>query len=174
MYPAYASFKALRDGTENDHRQWLTYWIVISAFTTVEYWSDLFLFWLPFYYETKLGFVLWLQAPQTRGALSLYDNYILPTLEHHEQHIDTTLLRARQGLRSKIGELGNTGLRWLRQHLISLSQEMSSLPAASESEGGNGNQGPIIEPVEDDSVDTSAGTSPGIRQRQGHRITDLD
>jgi receptor expression-enhancing protein 5/6 len=79
-----------------DEQQWLTYWVVMGAFTCTEYFSDKLLFWFPFYYSAKLPFILYLQSPQTRGAEVLYNRMIAPFLTHHEQRIDDALSNARQ------------------------------------------------------------------------------
>lgn len=68
IYPAYASYKALESKSPVAHAQWLTYWVVFSLFTVVEYFADFVISWIPFYYLAKLAFVLWLQLPRFQGA----------------------------------------------------------------------------------------------------------
>mmetsp|Transcript_12890 Transcript_12890/g.22273 ORF Transcript_12890/g.22273 Transcript_12890/m.22273 type:complete len:148 (-) Transcript_12890:710-1153(-) len=72
LYPAYASFHALRSPSQEDDRQWLIYWIIYALCNVFEFFLDLVIFWLPFYYEFKVFFILWLQLPQFRGAEWLY------------------------------------------------------------------------------------------------------
>lgn len=33
---------------------WLTYWVVYGVFSVAEFFSDLFLYWFPFYYVGKV------------------------------------------------------------------------------------------------------------------------
>lgn len=33
---------------------WLTYWVVYGVFSVAEFFSDLFLYWFPFYYAGKV------------------------------------------------------------------------------------------------------------------------
>ena len=40
---------------------------------------------LPFYYELKMAFVLWLLSPYTRGAGLLYRRFVHPTLSRKEK-----------------------------------------------------------------------------------------
>jgi len=55
--------------------QWLSYWIIFSLFTLVEFFLDIILAWVPLYYEAKLIFILWLALPQTKGALKLWTDH---------------------------------------------------------------------------------------------------
>uniref|UniRef100_A0A672JZL9 Receptor expression-enhancing protein n=1 Tax=Sinocyclocheilus grahami TaxID=75366 RepID=A0A672JZL9_SINGR len=48
-YPAYAS----KHNNEKDDTKWLTYWVVYGLFSVAEFFSDIFLFWFPFYYAGK-------------------------------------------------------------------------------------------------------------------------
>merc|ERR1711998_329329 len=78
VYPSYASYKALGSNTPDASAQWLTYWVVFSLFTVVEYVADWLISWIPMYYLAKLAFILWLQMPQTKGATLIYRTYVLP------------------------------------------------------------------------------------------------
>ncbi|MEQ2232829.1 Receptor expression-enhancing protein 5, partial [Ilyodon furcidens] len=53
IYPAYFSIKAIESNAKEDDTQWLTYWVVYGLFSIVEAFSDIFLFWFPFYYAGK-------------------------------------------------------------------------------------------------------------------------
>ena len=44
--------------------QWLTYWVIYAVFGAAEIMTDYLLYWVPFYYELKLGFLCWLVAPK--------------------------------------------------------------------------------------------------------------
>uniref|UniRef100_A0A672JZK6 Receptor expression-enhancing protein n=1 Tax=Sinocyclocheilus grahami TaxID=75366 RepID=A0A672JZK6_SINGR len=37
-----------------DDTKWLTYWVVYGLFSVAEFFSDIFLFWFPFYYAGKV------------------------------------------------------------------------------------------------------------------------
>lgn len=49
--------KAIESPNKEDDTQWLTYWVVYGVFSIAEFFSDLFLSWVPFYYMLK---VCWL------------------------------------------------------------------------------------------------------------------
>lgn len=66
---AYASFKAIETPSTDDDKQWLTYWTVIGFVQMIEYFSDILLFWFPFYYLFKTLLVLYLALPQFRVSV---------------------------------------------------------------------------------------------------------
>ncbi|CAO3677877.1 unnamed protein product [Rhizopus stolonifer] len=99
IYPAYASFKAIESPSKEDDKQWLTYWTVIGFVQTVEYFSDILLYWFPFYYLFKTLLVLYLALPQFRGAETLYARFLRPYLLEAQVDIDA---RAEK-LKEKIG-----------------------------------------------------------------------
>ena len=45
----------------------------MSCFSLTEFFGDIFISWLPLYYEAKLLLLFYLVHPQTAGALKLYD-----------------------------------------------------------------------------------------------------
>ncbi|KAI8376918.1 TB2/DP1, HVA22 family-domain-containing protein [Blakeslea trispora] len=88
LYPAYASFKAIETPDKEDDKQWLTYWTVIGFVQTAEYFSDILLYWFPFYYLFKTLFVLYLALPQFKGAQTLYNRFLRPYLLESQGNID--------------------------------------------------------------------------------------
>lgn len=46
--------KAIESPNKEDDTQWLTYWVVYGVFSIAEFFSDLFLSWVPFYYMLKV------------------------------------------------------------------------------------------------------------------------
>ncbi|KAJ2082102.1 ER membrane protein DP1/Yop1 [Coemansia sp. RSA 988] len=79
-YAAYASMNAIETPGKEDDAQWLTYWVVFGLFNVAEYFTGFLLYWFPFYYMLKLGFLVWLMAPATRGAERLYATGIKPVM----------------------------------------------------------------------------------------------
>ncbi|CAN8205894.1 unnamed protein product [Coccothraustes coccothraustes] len=96
LYPAYASYKAVKTKNIREYVRWMMYWIVFALFMTAETFTDLLISWLPFYYEVKMAFVIWLLSPYTRGASLLYRRFVHPTLARREKDIDAFLVRARE------------------------------------------------------------------------------
>ncbi|ESO10453.1 hypothetical protein HELRODRAFT_194924 [Helobdella robusta] len=97
VYPSYQSYKAIQQRDSLKYTQWLIYWIVFSLFLSVEKFSDPFVLWIPFYYETKILTLLWLVSPATKGSSVFYARHLHPFLVRREQEIDN-LIRAFNSL----------------------------------------------------------------------------
>ncbi|CED82813.1 HVA22/DP1 gene product-related proteins [Phaffia rhodozyma] len=108
VYPSYASYKALIEYDPAQTERWLVYWTCIGALTGLESMVSWIVVWVPFYSEMKLGFVLWLVAPQTEGSTLLYKQYIAPFFDSHEADVDATL----RNLRSLGGTWLQKALTW--------------------------------------------------------------
>lgn len=106
IFPAYASFKALETPEKDDDKQLLTYWVVYGLFHFVEFFTQWALSYIPFYWEIKICFVIWLQLPQTKGALMLYTKYLEPFLMKNQEQIDRD-----------INAMGSKGYNALKQGL---------------------------------------------------------
>lgn len=114
-YPAFQSYKAVIDGTPDLHAQWLTYWVVNSYFTVFEYFADIGLAWIPFYYEGKVALLIWLVAPRFNGALKLYNRFINPYLEKYENDIDTGLIKVQEKGSAQIKELAKGAIERIQK-----------------------------------------------------------
>lgn len=91
-YPAYFSIKAIESSNKDDDTQWLTYWVVYGLFSIVETFSDFFLFWFPFYYIGKCGFLIWCMAPVSwNGSEMLYRRVIRPFFLKHQAAMDNVV-----------------------------------------------------------------------------------
>jgi receptor expression-enhancing protein 5/6 len=58
---------------------------VFGFMSILEYFSDLILYWIPFYYLFKSAFILWLALPHTKGAEVVYGKVLKPFLLETEQ-----------------------------------------------------------------------------------------
>ncbi|XP_031948654.1 receptor expression-enhancing protein 6 isoform X3 [Corvus moneduloides] len=89
VYPAYVSIKAIESSSKEDDTLWLTYWVVYGVFSVAEFFSDLFLYWFPFYYVGKCLFLVWCMAPVPwNGSLIIYHSFIRPCFLKHHQTVD--------------------------------------------------------------------------------------
>ncbi|KAM7409416.1 hypothetical protein PAMA_001075 [Pampus argenteus] len=106
VYPAYYSIKAIESPCKEDDTKWLTYWVVYGVFSLGEFFSDIFLYWFPFYYafkvrehlrtnkhcQTSVGlclFLLWCMAPVAwNGSQIIYNRVVRPAFLRHEATVD--------------------------------------------------------------------------------------
>ncbi|KAL7026727.1 hypothetical protein ACKWTF_005141 [Chironomus riparius] len=96
IYPAYRSFKAVRNKNLKEYLKWLVFWIVYALFTCIELVTDALLPWFPFYNEIKVIFLIWILGPTSRGSMKIYKNIIHPILVSREQEIDDMIQLAQE------------------------------------------------------------------------------
>ncbi|KAG9293888.1 hypothetical protein G9A89_019226 [Geosiphon pyriformis] len=113
LYPAYASYKAIKTNNISKTIPWLMYWIVLSLFIIAEGITDKFIFWFPFYYELKMIFIIWLILPKTQGAIVLYNSVVDPTFADHEEEIDSALWIAQERAKA-------TSLEWAKKGFLAI------------------------------------------------------
>mmetsp|Transcript_28773 Transcript_28773/g.57524 ORF Transcript_28773/g.57524 Transcript_28773/m.57524 type:complete len:171 (+) Transcript_28773:265-777(+) len=105
VYPAYASLLSIESRQPSQTTQWLTYWTVYAFFSILEVLIDWLLYLVPFYFAFKLAFLLWLMAPQTLGALFLYDAFLKGFLKRNEARIDGAMEQAKRSASTVTKEL---------------------------------------------------------------------
>ncbi|KAF8966197.1 hypothetical protein BGZ46_000417 [Entomortierella lignicola] len=105
IYPAYRSFKALETPALDDDKQWLTYWTVYGFVAIVESFTDVLLYWFPFYFFLKTLFLLWLMIPSFNGAATIYVRILRPFLVQHSDNIDGTLRNVKAKASALASEL---------------------------------------------------------------------
>lgn len=136
LYPAYASYKAVKNKDVRSHLQWMMYWIVFALFTCIETFSDIFIsFWMPFYYELKILFVLWLLSPATKGSSLLYRRFVHPQLVQREQEIDELIEKAKEQGYSTMLLLGSRGLSYATSVVLQTAIKAQEIIAAHRSSG---------------------------------------
>lgn len=118
LYPAYASYKAVRTKNVKEYVKWMMYWIVFALFTTLETFSDVLLSWLPFYYEVKIVFVLWMLSPLTKGSSFIFKKFVHPNLARREKDIDEMIAQARTQGYTTLLTLSQRGLTYASQMVV--------------------------------------------------------
>ena len=86
-YPAYCSIKAIESATKSDDVQWLMYWVVFSVFSIAEFFTDLLVGWVPFYWLSKCLFLIWCMSPLDGSSL-IYNKIIYPFFVKNRATID--------------------------------------------------------------------------------------
>jgi len=118
LYPAYASYKAVKSKNVKEYVKWMMYWIVFALFTCGETFADLFVSWIPFYYEIKIIFVLWLLSPATKGSSILYRRFVHPHFAKREQEIDSYIAQASEQGYYAFVTLGSKGLSYAANMVV--------------------------------------------------------
>jgi len=91
IYPAYVSIHAIESPAKDDDTKWLTYWVVFSIFSLLEYFSDTIVGWFPLYWLAKCVFFIWLMIPtEFNGSIVLYKKVVKPYFLKHHATIDDT------------------------------------------------------------------------------------
>ncbi|XP_055706980.1 receptor expression-enhancing protein 1 isoform X5 [Phlebotomus papatasi] len=148
LYPAYASYKAVRTKNVKEYVKWMMYWIVYAFFTCIETFTDIFLSWFPFYYEVKVILVIWLLSPATKGSSTLYRKFVHPMLTRREHEIDEYLNQAKEKGYTTVLQLGSKGMNYATS--VIMQTAIKSLG------NGGGNQSSVQPPriCERDTVDS--------------------
>ncbi|KAI7692963.1 Receptor expression-enhancing protein 4 [Sarcoptes scabiei] len=176
LYPTYLSYKALKNKDGQELTRLLTYWVVFTVFSILEGFFDILIgFWLPFYYESKLVFMLWLISPYGNGATILYETFLSPKFNEHEELIDDCIDNIKESSIKAFWKLWNKFTVYFNQFFLiflakaqlaaldyvynqrklyiddsSLSLSSSTIPNFNFGDGGNQ---PIIETIDTEEND---------------------
>lgn len=129
LNPSYRTYKAIR---RKDYQEVVTlgmYWVVLGIFITIEFITDIFLQWFPFYHEIKLLFVIWLASPVTSGYSWIYRKLIHPELAKRENEIDEAISRATERGYTKAFEFGAKGLNYAAKTVLTTAMKGQDLLA---------------------------------------------
>ncbi|RLN92928.1 hypothetical protein BBJ28_00015212 [Nothophytophthora sp. Chile5] len=122
-YPAYASFKALESPRTGDaDKQWLTYWVVYGACTSLETVASPLLTWLPGYFVAKMAFLMWMMLPKTKGAMIVYRKVVYPCLKKYEPYVDRKLAEAQHTADEWLVLIRSMGSEIIAKQLAALQQ----------------------------------------------------
>ncbi|CAJ1059591.1 receptor expression-enhancing protein 6-like isoform X1 [Xyrichtys novacula] len=131
VYPAYYSIKAIESTSKEDDTKWLTYWVVYGVFSLGEFFSDIFLYWFPFYYAFKCLFLLWCMAPMSwNGSQIIYNRVVRPIFLRHEAMVDNIV----SDLGGKAMDAAENLTREVLSTLVKNKALVSPAPTASQSE----------------------------------------
>jgi len=74
------------------------YWAVIGAFIAAETTIGPFVSWLPFYWEIRTLFLLYISLPQIQGSTYIYKTYLEPFCAKNEVELDTGIASAQSNI----------------------------------------------------------------------------
>merc|ERR1712150_22714 len=76
---------------------------VYAFFTVVEGFTDILLYWIPFYYGAKIVFLVYLMSPHFKGASVVFHKFVEPLLDRYATKIDS-VQREVSEVAQQIGE----------------------------------------------------------------------
>ena len=91
----------------------------MSCFSLTEFFGDIFISWLPLYYEAKLLLLFYLVHPQTAGALKLYDQVFRP---------DSADAHGTPDTRSRVRTRGRPARRLTHARTHAINASLSAVP----------------------------------------------
>ncbi|KAK8594355.1 hypothetical protein V6N13_126163 [Hibiscus sabdariffa] len=99
-YPAFECFKTVEKNKVgiDELRFWCQYWILMAFLIVFERIGEVFISWLPMYSEMKIGMLVYLWYPKTKGTGYVYDTLFRPFMARHETEVD----RQIQEIKAKI------------------------------------------------------------------------
>eukprot|EP00891_Asterochloris_glomerata_P006917 jgi/Astpho2/6917/Aster-01784 len=104
LFPAFHSFEAIESSTKTDDQQWLVYWLLYAILQMLESALWPVLKWIPLYKELKVGIIMWLVLPQTKGAAWLYEAVLRPAM--HQLRIQMQKVPALERLLAQTKQQG--------------------------------------------------------------------
>ncbi len=101
----------------------------MALFSTAELFGDVLISWMPFYFESKIIFIVWLSLPGTRGADKLYDKVIEPYLHHYEEHIDAHTEIVSQHISASVKNVRAASLGFIKSKSVEILSSTTQLIA---------------------------------------------
>ncbi|KAE9408273.1 hypothetical protein BT96DRAFT_962922 [Gymnopus androsaceus JB14] len=134
--PCFSTYKTLsqRPIVEADVERTLMYWSCVGLFVGVEYLVPWLSYFIPFYWEAKTLFFIFLSLPQIQGSTFVYTSYLQPFFAKNEKDIDAGIVSTQ----SNVLLFAQTRLYALWELLWSV---LNKTPAAGQPPSqGNGQQ----------------------------------
>lgn len=112
LYPAYWSIKAIESSGVDDDKQWLTYWVVFGLFSIIDLFSGFILHFIPFYFFIKLSFLIWCFMPNFKGAIFVYDKFLVKLFKKYE----TVLDKVANDINGGVGNVYKEGTTYIKEN----------------------------------------------------------
>ncbi|KAL1982775.1 hypothetical protein VTN96DRAFT_891 [Rasamsonia emersonii] len=129
LFPAFASYKAIRSADPAQLKPWLMYWVVLSGILLAESWTVFIIGWLPFYSWIRLFFLAYLVLPQTQGARIIYQEHVEPFFEHHEREIEELIGRTHERAKALGLQYFFKAVDWIREKILGLPPQRPATAA---------------------------------------------
>jgi|SaaInlStandDraft_5_1057022.scaffolds.fasta_scaffold52489_2 hypothetical protein len=164
LYPAYQSYKTIkypeRDPEGKDF--WIKYWVIFSLLMFLESFFGIFVSIIPFFYEAKAAFLLYLVLPRMKGAHAFYDSYVHQYLDMYEDHIDESASRWRGRTREVLLRNLSAGMAYLQNNGWQLFEAGHRFLTNS------------IHSLETDGDNSDTGSTPPLDGAEFERLTSVE
>ena len=155
VWPAYSTYKATVSQEADAMTRWLQYWLIAAILSLVDGFLDSVGAFLPFYWEAKLAFTLWLVMDKFKGASLLCTKYIQPFLADKtgviDEQIDFVSARASN---LKVDDL-RTFVQWVQSKDMRAVLETASTAAKKAVADATSKEQSTDKPEEPEVVDVS-------------------
>merc|ERR1719498_1860855 len=84
LYPMWKSMLTLEDNKSEETNTWLCYWTVYAIVQLTQLFFGFIFDYIPYFSIVQLAFYIWLMAPQTNGARTLYQSVFRDLLKEHK------------------------------------------------------------------------------------------
>ncbi|KAL1967066.1 hypothetical protein VTN77DRAFT_3590 [Rasamsonia byssochlamydoides] len=135
LFPAFASYKAIRSADPRQLTPWLMYWVVLSGILLAESWTVFIIGWFPFYSWIRFFFLSYLVLPQTQGARILYQEHVEPFFEQHEREIEELIGRTHERAKALGLQYFYQAVDWIREKILGLPPQRPATAAAPAAAG---------------------------------------
>jgi hypothetical protein len=135
VFPAYQTCKAAVSNEAEAMARWLQFWLIMAILSCVQGVIDIVGAYLPFFFEAKIAFILWLSLDKFKGATFLFQKYLKPLLDSHagkiDEHVDFVAMRLKNFKSDDVRTLAD----WLsKQDLRNLKDMLSKKVVAKAAE----------------------------------------
>lgn len=130
IYPSIKSIQALETSGTQDDKEWLTYWIIFGLLSLIDDCFGCILEYIPYFFWLKLAFFLYLLAPQTRGALTLYNGVVRDLLEKNRSKIEGLI----NDVKGSVKEVSSEAKKAAREQLSDPQNLMKAAQVAAEAQ----------------------------------------
>ena len=117
VYPMLASIRSIESKNDEENKKWLCFWTIFGLFQTVELFFGFLLAFIPFYNWLRLAFFVFMMAPQTNGAYTLYVSVVGPFLKTHEKEIKSFIEKAKSGAANAATAARQEATKQANEHL---------------------------------------------------------
>lgn len=102
--------------------------VLMAAFSAVSPFADMFLFFIPLYYEAKLALAIYLWANNLAGASLVYHRYAEPYIHMYEPLLDKKIAEVKTFARTLVSTNFARAIQWLQAKAVAVLTQQHAAP----------------------------------------------